>query len=110
MNMSTRVKDIFKHLKGQLGLLWAEWVEIQVAGFAPDLFPPHLVWEQTQSFHEDISAHLPDYDALGAVRLEAFYRGRHHKTPYIQILIHVRPSRFKQQLRAMTGDPQWKSE
>ena len=72
-----------------------EWVELHITGFSPMHFPPHPAWGQVETFHENISLHLSDCDALRAVRGDILHRDMVHNTPYIQVVIRVPPPRLR---------------
>jgi hypothetical protein len=86
--------DVFKYIKEKLDVYWTEWVEIHLTGYSPRHFPPRPVWRRTEAFHVHISSHLLDCDGLGAVRDEAFHRDRVFDTPYLQVIIRIRPPRL----------------
>ncbi|KAJ6116131.1 hypothetical protein N7523_005812 [Penicillium sp. IBT 18751x] len=100
MGALTQISDVFHYVQEDLGAHWAEWVELHITGFSPLHFPPRPVWRRTEAFHIHISSHLADCDGLGAVRFEALHHHRELGTPYLQIIIRVRPPRLRRLAQA----------
>lgn len=103
MGASTRINDVFRYIKENLGAYWTEWVELHITGFSPLHFPPRPVWIRIEAFHVHISSHLADCDGLGAVRGEAMYRDTVLDAPYLQVIIRIRPPRLRWLTQAHLG-------
>lgn len=94
MSARTGTQQVIRYINEDLGIYWAEEVEINVTGYSPPSdpqSPPPPVWTRIAAIHVDASSCHLDCDGLGAVRDEAIHRDRMFNMPYLRVIIIIRP-------------------